>query len=112
MADTQWIDLGVPTECSCGWTNREPDPRDRWSWFTWFWLAWAAAFGIVEAIALAQDRKHHDRVKRTLSSNTRRLTGWDSVSGQPIEVRWGRPRRASFIMAMAWFNEHIKGKRV
>lgn len=91
---------------------REPDSRDRWSWFTWFWLAWTAAFGLVEAIALAQDRKHRDRVKRTLSSNMRRLTGWDSVSGQAIEVKWGRPRRASFVMAMAWFLEHIKGKSV
>ena len=66
----------------------------------------------MEAIALHQDRKYDDRVKRTLSSNTRRLTGWDSISGQPIEVRFGRPRRASFVMGMAWFVEHIKGKRV
>lgn len=90
----------------------EPDPRDRWSWFTWFWLAWAGAFAVVEAVAIRRDGQTQDRVKRTLSSNTRTLTGWDSVSGQPVEVRYGRLRRASFIMAMAWFNEHIKGKRV
>ena len=84
------------------------DPRDRWSWYSKFWLAWAVSFAVVEAHALWQDSKHDDRVKRTLSSNTRRLTGWDSISGQPIDVKFGPARRSAFVMFMAWFGEHIR----
>jgi hypothetical protein len=84
------------------------DPRDAWSWFTWFWAAWALIFGIVEAIAIWQDKGNLDRVKRTLSSNTRTAFAWDSITGRPLDVPWGRLRRAGFIMLCAWFVEHIK----
>jgi hypothetical protein len=85
-----------------------PSPSDRWSWFTAFWLGWAVAGAVVEAIALAQDKAEVDRVKRTLSSNTRTLFGWDSISGRPIEVRWGRLRRTAFVCLAAWFPEHVR----
>ena len=84
------------------------DPRDRWSWYSWFWLAWAVAFGVVEAAAIWQDRGNPDRVKRTLSSNTRTVFAWDSISGNPLDVPYGRIRRSAFIMLCAWFVEHIK----
>jgi hypothetical protein len=86
----------------------QPDPRDRWSWFTWFWAAWFTSMLAVEAVAIWQDSRHPDKVKRTLSSNTRRATGWDSITGQPLDVPLGRLRRAGFVMFMAWFGEHIR----
>lgn len=86
----------------------EPSPHDRWSGFTWFWLAWAASFAVVEAIALQQDKSRLDRTKRTLSSNTRTAFGWDSISGRAVDVPWGRVRRTAFVCLAAWFPEHVR----
>ena len=63
---------------------------------------------MVEAVALREDAKTRDRVKRTLSSNTRTLFGWDSVSGRPLTVAGGRIRRLAFICLAAWFPEHVR----
>jgi hypothetical protein len=85
-----------------------PSPQDRWSSYSWFWAGWVAAAAVVETRAIWQDARIIDRVKRTLSSNTRTAFAWDSITGQPLDVPFGRLRRAAFIMLCAWFVEHIK----
>src|SRR5215216_939308 len=90
-----------------------PDPRDKLGALAKFWMAWLAAFCIAEGIALYIEKKRRDagnkdRVKRTLSAFTRWLGGWNSTTGQPVDVPYGRLRRAAFIMFCAWFVEHIK----
>lgn len=88
-----------------------PDPRDRPTAFTAYWAGWLVlGFGIPEALAIHLDKKKKDRAKRTLSSNTRWATGYDSITGQQVDVRFGRLRRLAFIVFMAWFADHIKTK--
>jgi hypothetical protein len=72
------------------------------------WLAWAISAAAVEAFALYRDKQEQDRVKRTLSSNTRTAFGWDSITGQPLDVRFGRTRRTAFICLAAWFPQHVQ----
>ena len=84
------------------------DPADRYSIFTKIWIGIAVATTVTEVIALQQDKRNPDRVKRTLSSNTRTLFAWDSITGRPLEVRYGRLRRTAFICLMAWLPQHIQ----
>ena len=85
-----------------------PDPRDQYSIFTKIWLSWVAVFAVVEACAVWQDRKHHDRVKRTLSSNVRRWFATDSITGIPLNVKHGKLRRIALLFLMTWLSEHFK----
>jgi hypothetical protein len=81
---------------------------DRYGAFTVYWLAWAISAALVEALALYRDKQEQDRVKRTLSSNTRTAFGWDSITGQPLDVPWGKLRRTAFICLAAWFPQHVQ----
>ena len=83
-------------------------PRDRYSPFTWAWIIIAAVSCAVEGVAFYQDAQTADRVKRTLSSNARALFAWDSITGQPLDVPWGRLRRTALICLLAWLTEHLK----
>jgi len=86
-----------------------PSPFDRfdWRWAT-YWAIWFfVGFGVPEWIALHQDEKYQDRVKRTLSSVTRFATAWDTITGLPLDVPWGRVRRLLFVILVAWFPFHI-----
>jgi hypothetical protein len=84
-----------------------PHPADRATAYTYAWIAWIAAFAVLEARAIRQDGLSPDRAKRTLSSNLRWWTAWDTITGQPLDVPGGRLRRLAFIASEAWFNWHI-----
>ena len=85
-----------------------PNPNDRYSTFTKLWVCWVAAFAIVEAAAVYQDKRSPDRVKRTLSSNLRTWFATDSITGVPVNVPYGKLRRIAFVCASAWLIEHLK----
>ena len=78
----------------------EPDPADRLSWFTVAWGGFVLYFVIVEGVALWQDAKRQDRVKRTLSSNLRYVFATDSVTGVPLNVPYGKLRRLALNVAI------------
>lgn len=81
---------------------------DRYGAFTVFWTGWILSGAAVEALALYRDKQEQDRVKRTLSSNTRTAFGWDSITGRPLDVRFGKVRRVAFICLVAWFPAHVQ----
>lgn len=90
---------------------KQPDPRDRWTWYSVYWLLWlGVGFGVPEAMAIREDKIKRDRAKRTLSSNTRRATAYDSIDGQPLNVPYAKVRRLAFVVFMAWFADHIKAR--
>jgi hypothetical protein len=84
------------------------NPADRLSRFTIGWLVWVAVFAVLEGVAIRQDHLHQDRTKRTLSSNMRALFATDSVTGVPLNVRYGKLRRFALITALGWFSSHIQ----
>lgn len=85
--------------------------NSKWSGYSAYWLGWLVlGFGIPEALAIRADKKARDHVARTLSSNTRKFTGYDSITGRRVDVRYGKLRRLAFITFMAWFTDHIKLK--
>jgi hypothetical protein len=86
----------------------QPNPRDRLSGYAIGWGVWFAGFAVLEAVALHQDRKHHDRIKRTLSSNLRYIFATDSITGIPVDVKHGKLRRLALITFLAWFSEHLR----
>lgn len=86
----------------------QPNPRDRLSGYAVGWGAWVGAFAVLEAYALHQDAKHPDRVKRTLSSNIRYVFATDSVTGIPLDVKFGKLRRLALITGLAWLSEHLR----
>lgn len=85
-----------------------PNPADRGSPYTWAWLAWIAAFAVLEAKAIHDDVSSPDRVKRTLSSNLRWWFATDSITGIPVNVKFGKLRRLALICGMAWFAKHVE----
>lgn len=85
-----------------------PNPADRYSVFTKLWLTWAALFVAVESVAVYLDRKNHDRVKRTLSSNVRTAFATDSITGIPLAAPYGKLRRLALLFLLAWLAEHLK----
>lgn len=85
-----------------------PNPEDRLSGYAIAWGTWVLAFAVIEAVAIHQDAKHHDRVKRTLTANIRYVTAWDSVNGLPLRVPYGKWRRLAFVAARAWIEKHIE----
>ena len=88
-----------------------PNPADRYSIFTKLWLCWAAMFVVVESVAVWQDKMHRDRVKRTLSSNARRLFATDSITGIPLDAPYGRLRRIALLFLITWLGEHLKQQK-
>lgn len=89
----------------------QPNPADRYSIFTKIWLAWAAMFVVVESVAVWQDRKYRDRVKRTLTSNGRAVFATDSITGIPLDAPYGRLRRTALLFLTTWLGEHLKQQK-
>ena len=90
-------------------TQIDPNPRDRGSVYTPLWVAWIAAFAVIEAKALWDEKRAApgNRVKRTLSSHLRYWAATDSVTGIPLNVPHGKLRPMLFASARNWFNLHI-----
>lgn len=84
------------------------DSRDKGSKFTILWLTWIAAFFAIEFTAIHEDAKHHDKVKRTLTSNLRWWAATDSVMGIATDAKYGKLRRLALICGLAWFTAHIE----
>ena len=65
------------------------------------WLAWLAAFGVIEGVALVNDRRHgYATGQRTLSVNFRRWFRTDTHRGRTV---WLLVSGIFF----AWFTVHI-----
>ena len=88
-------------------TTVDPNPADRYSVYTPLWLAWIAAFAVIEGKALYDEARANDRVKRTLSAHMRAWAATDSVTGIPLNVRHGKVRRLALSSALNWFSRHI-----
>jgi hypothetical protein len=88
------------------------DPRDRLSGYVVAWGLWVLVGAVIEAKALYEDRLHHDRVKRTFSSNLRSIFATDSVTGIPLDVRFGKTRRFLLTVAVGpgWLPAHLTRK--
>lgn len=84
------------------------NPEDRLSGYAIGWLGFVTYFAALEAIAIHQDAKHDDRVKRTLSSNLRYVFATDSIDGRPLRVPFGKLRRLAFQSASNWLETHIQ----
>lgn len=86
-----------------------PNPRDRLSGYALGWLGFVLYFVLLEGYALYQERKHDDRVKRTLSANLRYVFATDSVTGVPLDVPYGRLRRFALGIALGpgWLPNHL-----
>lgn len=89
------------------------NPRDQWSTYTVLWAGWIAAFALIETAALVTESRLQqagtpDRVKRTLSSHWRTWFATDSVTGIPLDVRYGKLRRLVGGTALFWFDRHSK----
>lgn len=90
-------------------SNIAPNPADRGSGYTPLWLAWIAAFAVLEGKAL-WDEAHAEpdnRVKRTLSSHLRFWAAYDSPTGIPLNAPHGKVRRLAMSSALNWFSRHI-----
>jgi hypothetical protein len=87
------------------------DPRDEYSGFTWLWAGWVVAFAVIESVAVWQDKRHPDRVKRTLSSNARTVFATDSITGIPLDAPYGRLRRTALLFLMSWLSEHLRQQK-
>lgn len=87
----------------------DPDPHDKLTGYAIAWAVWAAAFFVIEGIAIHQDAKHRDRVKRTLSANLRYVFATDSVTGVPLDVRYGKLRRFTMgvLIGPPWLPGHL-----
>lgn len=84
-----------------------PSPRDRYTAGTKVWVGILTAAGVTEAFGLWIDRAHPgNRGKWTLTSNVLTWFGWDSVTGQPVAVRFGKIRRSALVMILAWLTAH------
>ena len=65
--------------------------------FSLLWLAWGAAFFVIEGVALVKkDRPNH---LRTLTANVRWL-----ISGAG---RWHRVARIALVLLLAWLPGHF-----
>lgn len=86
-----------------------PNPNDRLSGYAIGWLGFVAYFAVLEAIAIHQDKVHDDRVKRTLSANLRYVFATDSVTGVPLNVKFGQLRRFALGIALGpgWLPAHL-----
>src|SRR6059036_742066 len=67
----------------------------------------ALLIGGLERYGLEYDAANPgNRKKWTLTSNWLTLFGWDSITGQPADVRFGALRRALGLFCIAWLFAH------
>jgi len=86
---------------------KQPNPRDEWTPGTKLWVVIVGAASALEAFGLWYDAKHPgNRRKWTLTSNARTAAGFDSVTGEALDVPLGRLRRSALVMALAWLGYH------
>lgn len=87
-------------------------PDDRWTPGSVFW-ATAAVLGLgVQAYGVVNNlRDPGNRRKWMLTENVMPSFGWDSVTGLPIDVRFGEVRRAALVCFLAWLPYHWTNKR-
>lgn len=93
-------------------TTVEPDPADRGSWWTYYWIGWIALFFVGEIPALIVEAKKAaaglpDKVKRTLSANVRWWAAYNSATGIPTNAKYGKLRRLALAILIMWFSRHI-----
>lgn len=89
-----------------------PNPADHYTTGTKIWTGIVGTALVMEAYGLYRDHKEPgNRGKWTLSSNWYTATGWDSVTGVPIDVKFGNTRRAAGVMFLAWLTWHWTAKR-
>jgi hypothetical protein len=83
-------------------------PQDRMTKGSAVWLAaLIALLPGVERYGLKYDKEHPgNREKWTLTSNWLTVFGWDSISGQPANVKFGAIRRALGLFCIAWLFAH------
>ena len=83
-------------------------PEDKFTKGSAIWLA--AAIVLIPGVefdGLKYDREHPgNREKRVLTSNWLTVTGWDSITGLPADVRFGRTRRTLGLCACIWLVAH------
>lgn len=72
------------------------------------WLGAAIALGPgLERYGLEYDKQHPgNRKKWTLTSNWLTVFGWNSITGQPADVRWGALRRTVGACLVFWLILH------
>jgi hypothetical protein len=71
------------------------------------WLTATVILLWVEKYGLSYDKNHRgNREKWTLTSNWLTFFGWDSITGQPANVRFGALRRALGLFCVAWLFAH------
>ena len=91
-----------------------PNPADKLTGYAIAWALWVVSFAVIEGIALHQEKRHDDRVKRTLSANLRYVFATDSVTGVPLDVPLGRLRRFALGVALGpgWLPSHLSREGV
>lgn len=86
---------------------KKPDPRDQWTWGSRVWAIICAAGALTEAYGLWYDHTHPgNRKKWTLTSNARTAAGFDSITGEALDVPYGRLRRSALVMFLGWLGYH------
>lgn len=82
-------------------------PEDTFTRGSAAWLAGAVALSALEKYGLGFDRRNPgNRQKWTLTSNWLTVWGWDSITGQSANVRWGRLRRTVGLCLLVWLVAH------
>jgi hypothetical protein len=86
---------------------RAKNPRDEYTPGTQIWIVLGLVGLVTEIYGLWYDWKHPgNRRKWTLTSNARTLGGFDSITGEPIAVPYGRLRRSAVVMLLSWLIYH------
>lgn len=93
-----------------------PNPEDHWTPGTVAWAIILTAGAITQTYGILRDAKDPlNRGKWTLTSNVRPVGGFDSVTGLPLDVRFGAMRRSLLILAIwgtaAWCDHHWTSPR-
>ena len=90
----------------------EQNPEDEFTSGSKAWLAIIITSGVLEAYALWYDHTHPgNRKKWTLTSNVRTAGGFDSVTGSPIDVKFGTTRRVAVLLGCTWLLHHFTSRR-
>jgi hypothetical protein len=86
---------------------RTPHPLDQYTWGSKVWAVLCSSALALEAYGLWYDKRHPgNRQKWTLTSNARTWFGWDSITGEPLDVPYGSLRRSALVMFLAWLTNH------
>jgi len=85
----------------------EKHPADQYTVGTKLWVGLLTAGAVLEAYGLWYDWKHPgNREKWTLTSNVRTWGGFDSITGEPVDVPGGAFRRTGVLLSTYWAQNH------